>query len=85
MFDESRLRRAGQRAKVRLGPQQCSVAGKSETLYYVDLTQHPPCTCADAHYRERDCLHTLACRMLCGDVDVLVAYGELLQRDGAET
>lgn len=66
-----------------IGPAQCVVSGTDEPVYYVDLTRHPACECPDATWRETRCKHELAAAMLCGDEEVLVAYGILLQQDAA--
>lgn len=81
-YSPARLRRAATRAIMRLGPMQFAVQGNVEPIYYVDLSQDPPCQCRDTEHRggmlRGRCLHTLAAELQNGNEALLIAYGEML-------
>jgi hypothetical protein len=60
---------------VQIGPRQFEVAGNEEKSYTVDLTQDPPCTCADQWWSgtkiRSNCKHTIASKLLAKDPDVM--------------
>lgn len=78
MYDPARLRRAAVRPSVRLGPNQFRVKGNVEKYYDVNLDLDVPCTCYDAEYHGRGCLHELRARLHRGDVELLQALGDML-------
>lgn len=79
-YDPARLRRAAVRPCERLGPNQVRVKGNVEPWYDVNLDLDTPCECVDARVRGRGCLHELKARMVCGDLTLLQALGEMLAR-----
>jgi hypothetical protein len=58
---------------VRVGPRQFKVlgSGRHEKEYWIDLDEHPPCTCGDQEHRggsiRENCYHVLACRLAIKD------------------
>lgn len=69
--EPGRLRRAAHRAVKPLGDGHFMVQGTVERAYAVDLTSDTPCTCADAWFHGRGCLHELAARMASGDMGLI--------------
>lgn len=79
-YDPRRLEKASVRPSWRLGPNQFRVKGNEEEFYDVNLDLDTPCTCLDAFYHGRGCLHELRARMHNGDTELLTALGEMIQR-----
>lgn len=77
-FDAERLKKAAQRAVVRLGPNQFRVEGSHQLSYDVNLDLDWPCDCADAQFHGRGCLHELAARLHAGDGRLIMALGHML-------
>ena len=76
-YERGRLERAAKRPLTRKAPMQYVVKGNDEPEYDVNLTIDTPCTCKDAMYHGRGCLHELAAWMAEGDEGLLVAWGML--------
>lgn len=79
-FDPDRLRRGALRAVEKLGAHQYRVEGRHERFYDVNLDLDVPCTCKDAEFHGRGCLHELAARLHDGDGPLIQSLGDLLLR-----
>jgi hypothetical protein len=77
-YEPGRLRRGAARAVKKLGPHQYAVAGTEERVYHVNLELDTPCTCKDAEFHGRGCLHELAARLHDGDADLIMGLGQML-------
>jgi hypothetical protein len=77
-YDPNRLRRAATRPIKPIGPRQFYVKGNVEKVYTVDLDADVPCTCMDAFYHGRGCLHELAARLASGELPLIQALGDML-------
>lgn len=77
-YDPNRLRRGAARAVRKLGPHQYRVRGNHEPYYDVNLDLDTPCTCPDAQFHGRGCLHELAARLHDGDARLIMSLGEML-------
>lgn len=77
-YDPGRLRRGAARAVRRLGPHQFRVQGTHQRGYDVNLDLDTPCTCKDAEFHGRGCLHELAARLHDGDAKLIMALGQML-------
>jgi hypothetical protein len=77
-YDPARLRRGAARAVKRLGPHQFRVAGSHAPYWDVNLELDTPCTCPDAEFHGRGCLHELAARLHDGDAALIMGLGEML-------
>lgn len=77
-YDPWRLRRGAVRAVERLGPHQYRVRGTHQPYYDVNLEIDTPCTCEDAFFHGRGCLHELAARLQDGDQKLRQALGDML-------
>lgn len=77
-YDPGRLRRAATRAVKKLGPRQYRVRGNHEPYWDVNLDLDTPCTCPDAEFHGRGCLHELASRLHDGDMALVQALGDML-------
>jgi hypothetical protein len=77
-YEPGRLRRASTRAVKKLGPRQYRVRGNHEPFWDVNLDLDTPCTCPDAEFHGRGCLHELAARLHDGDMALVQALGDML-------
>lgn len=77
-YDPGRLRRGATRAVKKVGPRQYMVAGNEQRVYAVNLELDTPCTCRDAEFHGRGCLHELAARLHDGDMKLIQALGDML-------
>lgn len=76
-----RLFRGYQRAIRRIGPRTYLVRGNDEPRYVVNLNDEWPCTCADAYWHGRGCLHELAARLQEREPGVMLALGMALLKN----
>lgn len=80
-YEPNRLRRAATRKWDRMGPNQVRVASSKQGQFYdVNLDLDTPCDCMDSQMRGRGCLHELKARMVCGDMGLVEALGQMLER-----
>ena len=79
-YDPARLARGASRAVRKVGARQYRVQGTHEPYYDVNLELDTPCTCEDARFHGRGCLHELAARLHDGDMALIQALGDMLLR-----